>query len=431
MPHLRFKIPVSVYVTSPTAGEPNLVGEFTQDDSRVEYRMTGALPAAEVPTLPAHQRYVKHCTELEFTIQDAERLSLTAMVQAAEWPRLQTALVSIANRVLRGIRNFGTVPHLSELRPRPDPLNTERHLRSWELSLTDATGEFQRVFQEDGALAALLQFGARAELPGEMDAFRWLDIVEAIHANLQPEPEQEFLTNALEHARLDNYRYALLEAIICLEIVMTQFLRSYLTRKSVPNHRINKFVNPQLGLTARVAALPDLMLDRPLPPGFINRALDAIEWRNEVIHKTGRLPLRSEQEIRDGVAAVLGVASILALKRDELVAEPQMREVSQQLAAELGVSISRLPPVLKAQGQHRVVVDFSYISPNDVPTEEEMRRLVERVSELVAARDAGFDQSRHLLVRFLVLPNEVRARWAGGELFFTRRPPETTPNTPN
>jgi hypothetical protein len=267
--------------------------------------------------------------------------------------------------------------------------------------------------------------GARAETQaGEMDASRWPDIVEAIQANLQPGPEQEFFTNAIEHLRLGNYRYALLEAVICLEIVMTQFIRTYLSQKGIPNTRINKFVSDKLGLTARVAALLNLTLDQPPHPDYISTALRAIEWRNKVVHGTGRLPNRPDHEIREGITTVLGIARVLALALEELEAAPDMQRISQELDAELGKPLSRLAPGVKGRGQHRVVVDFPYITLSAVPTEEEMGRQVERVSELLTVRDAGFDRNRHLLVRFVVLPNDVRARWFGGELLHTPRSPD-------
>src|SRR5690349_11986639 len=74
-------------------------------------------------------------------------------------------------------------------------------------------------------------------------------------------PEDEFLTNTRWHIRNGNLRLALVDSVIGLEIVLARFLDSYLrVIKSVPDSRIRKFIKPDLGITARLAAILDLTL---------------------------------------------------------------------------------------------------------------------------------------------------------------------------
>ena len=126
---------------------------------------------------------------------------------------------------------------------------------------------------------------------GELDYNNWPTIVEAIQDNLESPPEQEFITNALEHLKVRNYRLALIESIICLEIVLTQYLKAFFSiNKQIPEKRINNFLNPNLGLNARISVLLNLCLDeRDIESVNFTNILRAINRRNHIIHKTGNL----------------------------------------------------------------------------------------------------------------------------------------------
>jgi hypothetical protein len=201
-----------------------------------------------------------------------------------------------------------------------------------------------------------------------------------------------------------------------LEIVTTQFLHLVLDRKGLSGTRIKTFLNPQLSLSARVAAMLDITLDRPLEPDLISRVLQAVRWRNDVVHGTGHLPELSEQELREGVGAVLGMALLIAGRRDELAGEPAMQAVTSRLLNELGGGMSRPLPVLRAGSQHRVTADFYYLASSAFPDVNEINAIVNRLAQLLVERDIGFDRNRHLHVRFTTLPNDVRADWLGGRL---------------
>lgn len=422
---LRYQVPISLYVAGASPNEPTLSGEFEFEGGRVRYELKGE-PVVEVPSLPAHERYVKVATSLQMTVSQFEQLRESGTIQTQDWPPLIRLLVRLANRVMRGIRNVGIVPDISEIE-QPEEGSAEQFVRRWKVETGDETTGFQTLIPQDTNLVGLdllLGFGS-ARQTGELRAYRWPDIVEAVQGDLPPGPEQEFLTNSIEHLRRGNLRYALLEAVICLEIVTTQFLKLFLQNKRLSSSRIRKFLNEKLGLTARVSAMFNIALTRPPDDELINKVLKAIEWRNDVVHDSGRLPTGlTEQTIREGITSVLGLAMYIAGKRDELAGEPQMRTVVSKLSKEWGFSFSGPMPSLIAHGQHRVTANVNYISPRSIPNVEQMNAMVDRIASLLAEEDPGFDKSRHLTVKFTALPGVTRARWSMGKMTLIDLPEE-------
>lgn len=427
---LRYQVPMSLYVMGGSANEPILTGEFEFEGTTVRHDLTGELPVFEVPTLPAHDKYVKHITTLRITVRNFETLRESEVIQNNDWPSLIPLLFRLANRIIRGIRNFGIVSEISEIKP-PARESAEAFVRRWKVERGDEITGFQFLIPEApelGGLALLLGFGGAGQ-SGELRGYRWPDIVEAIQSDLPPGPEKEFLTNSIEHLRRGNFRYALLEAVICLEIVTTQFLKLFLQSKGLSSVRIKKFLNDRLGLTARVSAMFNIALDRSPEDDLINQVLKAVEWRNDIVHDTGRLPTGpTEQHFRDGITAVLALSILVAGKRDELAGEPRMRAVASKLSQEWGFLFSGPMPALRAQGQHRVVANINYISSRSIPNVDRMNQMVDRIATLLAEEDHGFDRNRHLVVKFTALPNITRARWSAGKLILSGVPEEDGPD---
>ncbi|MBI1951433.1 MAG: hypothetical protein HYS34_08740 [Acidobacteria bacterium] len=79
---------------------------------------------------------------------------------------------------------------------------------------------------------------------GEIKMAFWTDVSEALEdLRDPPPPEQEFLMNATAHRRDKNYRLAVMESVISLEIVLTEYVTNYLTvHKKVPKKRVANFV---------------------------------------------------------------------------------------------------------------------------------------------------------------------------------------------
>ena len=119
---------------------------------------------------------------------------------------------------------------------------------------------------------------------GSLSVNRWQDIEQGLVEGLKPKPEQEFLTNSLQHLREENLRLALIEATVCLEIVLSQTIQLHLqVKRSFSKKRIEAVLN-NVGLTSRVGLLVESIFALNERSGLqLDKVLQAINWRNKII----------------------------------------------------------------------------------------------------------------------------------------------------
>jgi len=305
---------------------------------------------------------------------------------------------------------------LEELHDLTDP---ERVLRDWKLeALTE--GEWKTVFPDSELspiLSALLGRGTTQVL-GEFWEGSFEAVKEAIEDNTDPHPELEFTTNAIEHVRRSNLRFAVLESVIGLEIVLARFLASYMKfRKGIPKSRIRAFLSPELGLTARVGGLLDLVLTADQMKKFsLDRVLSTIKLRNSIVHRTGRLLQGVPADtVREGINSVVGLTTLLAAEAETIEAEPEMKGIADELA----LRIRDLPrPSVKYLGSHDIGVWVRKVTaePVWVPDNTLIKQIVDVVIELRGPQDKRFDAHHHLKIGFEAVPWNKVVRWRDGQL---------------
>ena len=218
-----------------------------------------------------------------------------------------------------------------------------------------------------------------------------------------------------------NYRLALLEAIVCLEIVLSQFLENYLLiNKGFSRNRVMKVLGKDVGLTPRVGLLLDLVLTQgELKSLGIGDVLKAINWRNTVVHKTGHLPPGlSDNEAQDCIFGVLHLADVLAGKRTQIVASPESKDVAQFIALAFKVPL----PTISLIRHHRRVVQFQFFISDEFPSEEKMKEIAEAVARRIQERDRRFKPEEHLHIRFSDFPQKTIAVWSRGMLEVIAKP---------
>jgi hypothetical protein len=413
---LRFRIPADFYVVGPDKG--SLAFEIRFNHQGLDCVLTlGSGESLSSDDLPPNTRHFARAEHLILMVsEDSRAHPIWQWIAAEDWSALLGGLLRIANRCIRGIRNFGVVPGLRELPEKAsDP---EALLRTWRVEVLEQDGWRLLLPEPEGnRILAALVGNRSSQVYGELRAPYLPSIEEAIQDDLEPRPELEFTTNAIEHLRLDNHRFALLEAIIGLEIVLARFLKSYLRlQKGLSKSRIQKFLSPDLGLTARIAGVLDLVLTKgQVGEAQLEKVLSAINWRNTVIHRTGKLPDGlPEDTLRDGVVAVLGLTDLLAREAESIEAQPHL----DLIAGELESRLKTLPrPSLRHLGQHVVGVWFRKVSLDDgwIPKEAEVEEIAETVGQLRKTQDRRFDPLRHLKILFQTIPGDNIVQWRSGQ----------------
>ena len=147
--------------------------------------------------------------------------------------------------------------------------------------------------------------------------------------------------------------------------------------------------------------------------------LKVIEWRNEIVHKSGRLPSGPTAEfLHEHVTAVMNLVSLLAERSTNIEANPELEPIKRSLL-EIGDLIW---PMIWLEDRHHVRIDVTFFHEEADTLGSKMQETIGRASELLRARDARFDPAKHLTIHFMALPKRSLAWYRHGELTASRSP---------
>lgn len=417
---LRYKMRFSAYIIGPKPESLNLKTSFEYKGQLVRVALSGDDKSFSLDNADPKEKYFKRTKELLINIEidpsteEGEKLVNLIEAQDKDYD-LVLILGQIANRVLRSIRNFGLAPHIYEIKLKPNEATDL--IYDWSVEVSEDGKEYRPLKQhlEEEQKDRYLRLLARSEqdIP-EIRASSWPEIEEAVQDDIESPSERELLTNAIEFLRKENFRMAILESVTCLEIVLTQYLFEFLSkRQSLSNKRVKNFLSPNLGLTNRVSVLLCLTVN----PGILKNVnmenvLTAVEWRNGIVHKTGRLPNNiGDDDIRKAIQSVLGLALTLDNETQQIVAEPFLKEISQSVSE--AYKIPR--PTIRRVGSHGMLIKVQFLF-DKIPKKEVLEDICKEFIDRFKNRDGRFDQNRHFTALFIRFPNKTVARWQNGKL---------------
>lgn len=429
---IRLSIPLDVYLTAASLDQLSPSLSFVHEGCTVNLSLKGESPLAhEGAEVTAAEKHFRRIRAIELTLQDQGDGPLTTAVTSDDRPTLVKLLTRAVNRVLRSVRNFGTLTNVREVRTSDEAPNNV--LLDWGVAFSNDGDTWSSFVKEDGlTLADMLAKRMVADLrrrtlsqpTASFAAGAWPEITEAIQDNVSPAPEREFLTNSIEHLRVGNLRLAVLEAVVCLEIVVSQFLRAHFElNRGWSKSRLGKYLNPDISLATRVGLLLEMLLSEEDLKAIDGESVRAgIAWRNKAVHETGHLPPDvPEKDVRRVISAVLGLALRLGQKRDALLATPENREVARLIAEKHGIA----PPAITVLSGRIRAVRFRFFQL-PFPNEGAMGAIAVDLAQEFAARDNRFQPNDHLHVWFEQFMTPV-ALWTGGKLSAITKPPEGIP----
>ncbi len=425
--YLRFMIPCNIFLCGPNKEALDVSATFAHKGYAVQLYLPGA-EVFEVSSIPPLFRFARKIQGLQIILSDEPRIAdtppLIGLLHVERHSDLLRLMRRLGGRVCRAIRNFGIVPEMPERLAEKtiEAVEVETHLRKWNPE-TSADGESWTAVlhpREESLFRWLMAPPGSRDMElsetAEIRVFFWPDIAEALEDDKEPSAEHEFYTNAIGHLRLGNFRLAVLESIICLEIVLSQFLQQHLSVSAhVPTRRIKAFLSPEIGLHARLSALLNLTLHKSYMADIdLDKVLKVVEWRNRVTHKTGHLPLDLPDNIvEDHLWSVLSLCHLLAERRDDLTATPELRTIAEALQNRFKV----LWPLIWLKRSHRVRMDISFWT---APAAEERQSVFELIvceaGKLLRNRDPRFDSSTHLTIHFTEVPEKTLGWFRAGSV---------------
>lgn len=132
--NLRFSVPFAVLIIGPSPESLGYATKFKRRGLWVEVVAEGDAPLHS-DEMPADQQHFRLTRELAFVVSpsdETEAARLTGMVNdKLRWGHLVLVLISITNRVLRSVRNFGCVPNINEVKSNEE--NLEAFMQRWKV----------------------------------------------------------------------------------------------------------------------------------------------------------------------------------------------------------------------------------------------------------------------------------------------------------
>ena len=375
--------------------------------------------------------YTKKCNSLNFIVKDDNLNTIKNFIQSKNTKKIIELLISVGNRCIRVIRNYGLVYNLHEL-----TLDLEGNLKyilaGFEIKKKSNRNRWKPLYkinEQEELINAMVFIKTEPDYYSsssfsELDMSNWEEIKEVIKENLPIPPEREFTVNALEHTKKNNLRSAVVESIIGLEIILTKYLKNYLISQNIPKKRIDKkFLTPDVGLTARVSVMLDLSIKKQLNniamnskskeqfDDFVNidDILEIIRWRNNIIHKAGNIPKNvSRINIKDGINKVLLLVNLLATFNRHL-------EISNLIKDVVG-KYKINEPIITKLGIHDVYISIETIGDKEKTCKinHDLILALESYKQI----DTKFQINKHLRMIYSDSQRQPVAKFINGNLLF-------------
>lgn len=238
--------------------------------------------------------------------------------------KLFKEILTITNKIMYTIRNFGYVPKIHEFFYEYHEF--EKVVFLWKVHKShDHEGTWIPVIPvdfDDEVTKYYFSLQNREIIQRtELGIERWNNIKDALQNYVPLPPEREFIINAADHIGSNNYRLAVVESVIGLEIVLNQFLHLYLRKyKGFSEKKIKKFLPNEFTLSMKLSGLLELTLsNRSLENIDIERVREVVKWRNDFMHSTGNLERgKNHDYILKSVSHVFQLSSLLRTKITEL-----------------------------------------------------------------------------------------------------------------
>lgn len=416
---IRLGVPLNLFLNAKNSSLLNPSLKYDYSDFEIHVTLKGGQPI-ELTASKSDEPHFRTIHECQIEIREKrDPPKFQQLVESKNFTELVDSLIPIVNRTLAAIRNFGWVTTAREYKPEEKP---ETLLQAWG-SKARIDGKWKEIApkpeRDQMGVFGLFELNENTER-GSLSIDHWQDIEQALVEGLKPNPEQEFLTNSLQHLeRENNMRLALIEATVCLEIVLSECVRLDLEVKRHFNKKKISDVLNNVGLTSKVGLLAESVLSpNEGSREQINKVLKAISWRNKIIHHSGHIPQSvPAAEVKDAIYAMLSLSLTLGRKRDKLRAEPEMGKISTVIAERF--SCPR--PEIEILKYHEISATFSFSSgtpsylqkigspmpigsllPADdkIPSQDGLQQIVEGLEAEIKKRDRYFDARKHLSAKF-------------------------------
>lgn len=333
--YLKLKIPFNIYVLGINKEDLSLEVSYKQNKKYLcKLKILGDI-SENIIDIESTNYYIMFGELFEITIDEINNSRhLENLIILKDKNEISKLLQKVVNRFIKAIRNYGEIFNLHEkgINEKFEEILLEWDVMysydnaNWTLlwehfNRSDANknnqnegGEIIKHLRLFKAIYGKEQYKKPVNEPLVLLVDKWLEVKTALENDFKLDVENEFIVNATEYIRTKNFRLAIIESIISLEIALNRYLKLYFKQyNTIVNREMEKDLDLNVDLYHRVALLIPVTLSQiTLKDLNISSILKTIGWRNNIVHGEGnKIKEIDDAEIENNIKEVLTLTRFL------------------------------------------------------------------------------------------------------------------------
>lgn len=414
---IRFRYPIQLRVIGPRADPLEVRLQKREPHHLIE--VEGSPQSVEMFPLGKAGEVAGTVSELRFVVTLLAPHEFRKTDTLPPGASLLKYVIRVVTSTLRCLRFFGRCTHLHE----PEPSQyiepwIDEYLRLYDVQWMTEDETWSSACPPpaaDTGLVSTLAF-ASYRLEGRKATIHRRNLIavkEAFEYGDDANAEDDFILSSIEALDYRQCRWALISAIIALEVVVSEYLRSSpAILASVTTRGVEQLKSPEMGITSRVSLL------LPLLDENVGRLMDlelveqAIRCRNKVIHEGKPLQASEYDDLSRQLQEIYRLATYLRQMITKFSLDEQLASVLTAIQERYDCV---LPPSLMPVGGHGCVALVTLPLGSD-PDDATLCELAEELGRELASHDERFQPREHLEVRFCEPTGTSVAAWRAGAL---------------
>lgn len=124
--------------------------------------------------------------------------------------------------------------------------------------------------------------------PFQLEESKLMELKTFLESEVEHNLSKIFLLNAKDACLEEDYRHALIEGVIALEIELSTFIRHRCESLDISKNSIDGFIN-RVGLSGNLSVVLKMFCEEvELPADLIDKCKGAIKIRNDIVHRGRR-----------------------------------------------------------------------------------------------------------------------------------------------
>lgn len=426
---IKFNYPIKMYIYGNNTKEVNPQVNFGHNGLSCKMSFEGKdILQASKELLQFKIKYYREVENMvtEIKENDIEK-KLESLIKIDNRKELLNLLNHILNRCIKSIRYYGWACNLHEFESTDVIGDIDFQLLDLNVKISYDGKKWDNLISnyKFSEYWAYLQTSGLHKQYSHLTYESWDIIKEAIQENtallLEELPSEiEFLVNAREYLNNNNFRLALIESVIGLELALTKYIQNYfIIEKKYTKSKISKFLNNNFDLSTRLSIIPILTLDKiSLEKIEFDKINKGVNWRNKIIHAGKNiLDTIPDMETQSVVEEIIELSRLLDLKVIQMKANPEMLEISNEMLSKYNTDV-----LIRKERNHKFqVLFFGLYSTNGSWNIEKIEEINKYLIMLLKSYDNKFIPEKHLAVKYINMIDErIWATWNEGSLIYTK-----------